>query len=163
MTEPDQTETHDEQGGSLDFNFNLTYYLSGPMTGIADFNYPLFEFAAAALRQSGVKIISPIECEKHDPEIHDTEEKVWQWYMDRCQEECAKAHGIILLPGWAFSKGSRQELNWMHGDTGCPTYFFSPYKMVLTDMNFPKETIFNDGPPAATTPAGASDGEGTGG
>jgi hypothetical protein len=134
------------------------------MSGITDYNYPQFIFAAEALRANGVKIISPAEIEPPDPEVYKGDQAIWDYFMGRCRQQVALAQALILLPGWPFSKGSRQEIAWMHGDTGCPTYFFAPNKLHLTDMNFPKETIFSDGVPAAAHPtAGASDSEGAGG
>jgi hypothetical protein len=37
------------------------YYLGGPMTGIAHFNYPLFREITQKLRDTGMNIVSPVE------------------------------------------------------------------------------------------------------
>jgi hypothetical protein len=36
-------------------------YLSGPMTGLPDLNFPAFNAAASALRAKGLNVINPAE------------------------------------------------------------------------------------------------------
>ncbi len=40
---------------------DIKWYLAGPMTGIPQFNYPLFDSVSAELRASGYDITSPAE------------------------------------------------------------------------------------------------------
>jgi hypothetical protein len=41
-------------------------YVSGPMTGLADFNFPMFDSVTAVLRAQGVEVFSPAD---HDREV----------------------------------------------------------------------------------------------
>lgn len=43
-----------------------TVYIAGPMSGIAQFNFPAFIAAAAALRAQGITVISPAETDPED-------------------------------------------------------------------------------------------------
>lgn len=120
-----------------DFNFDLDYYLSGPMSGILHFNYPEFAMASGALRANGVSINSPHEVEPPPNMADMTEKEVWDFYMAECRKEVSKCKGLIFLAGWHQSKGSRQEFIWMVEDhpDGFPCYFFNTRTMTLTDMN----------------------------
>lgn len=44
----------------------MRYYIAGPMSGIPQFNFPLFHAAAAALRAQGFDIVSPAETDPED-------------------------------------------------------------------------------------------------
>lgn len=83
----------------------MKWYLSGPITGYPELNRPLFDKAAKMLRRFGTDVLNPFDVEINTP-------AEWQ--------ECLKADltammaqcgGIILLPGWPQSKGSRLELS----------------------------------------------------
>lgn len=76
-------------------------YLSGPMTGLPDYNYPAFEVAAKRLREMGNIVKSPAELEQE--ETHED-------YMRKCVQELALCDVIALLPGWEDSKGARGEI-----------------------------------------------------
>jgi hypothetical protein len=43
-----------------------TLYIAGPMSNIPQFNFPLFEAVAVALREDGWTIISPHECDSEE-------------------------------------------------------------------------------------------------
>lgn len=107
-------------------DLSVTYYLSGPMTGIPKYNYPLFEQVATRLRRMGLKVISPHEISDPPPEMRyhsrdcldahmlpcqcGTDKAVWQYFMSKCMEQMSKCNGIILLRGWTHSPGARFEL-----------------------------------------------------
>lgn len=79
-------------------------YLSGPMTGIKDHNYPAFRAAAKALRERGYCILSPHE---------DTPYQEGQPYAYYIQRDLitllTRCDSIALLPGWEASRGAQLE------------------------------------------------------
>jgi hypothetical protein len=80
-----------------------TVYVSGPMTGIADYNYPAFNAAAAALRAQGYKVFNPAD--------HGVVEGAeWADYLRADLAQLAQCETIHLLPGWWHSKGAQLEL-----------------------------------------------------
>lgn len=88
-------------------------YLSGPMTGYPEYNYPAFRHAATWLRTvAGWEIESPHENPPPDnPDQYD-DEATWQYYMELCQKQVERCESIVLLEGWPESRGARQELEW---------------------------------------------------
>lgn len=79
-------------------------YLSGPMTGLPDLNYPAFEAAAERLRAQGVQVISPHE-------ITPPGAGPWTWAQHMRVDLAAllTADVIVLLPGWEGSRGAQLE------------------------------------------------------
>jgi hypothetical protein len=96
------------------------YYLAGPMSNIAAFNFPAFDAACERLRAANFEIVSPHE--------HDTPEtqKAARASKDgkslgggaESWAECLardvvligdKCEGIIFLPGWINSRGAKLE------------------------------------------------------
>ncbi|WP_424945426.1 DUF4406 domain-containing protein [Brucella anthropi] len=81
-------------------------YLSGPMTGLPDFNYPTLRRAAAALRLAGHRVYNPAEYpHKGPPELF----PIRQAFASYCNFICLEADTIVLLPGWRASKGASAE------------------------------------------------------
>lgn len=115
-----------------EFDFELTYYLAGPMSGYEDYNYPAFENAAQILRQTGVKIESPHE--NPWPENYEAmgESKLWIEMMAITHRQMQKCHGIILLKGWPQSRGARIELQEALLKNQ-PVWFYHNFQ--LTNMN----------------------------
>lgn len=83
------------------------YYLSGPMSGLPEFNYPAFTITAQSLRGKGYEILSPHEIRVPDPNVIMS----WDWYMKRALAMLLEADAIILLPGWTESRGARREFD----------------------------------------------------
>ncbi len=80
-------------------------YLSGPMTGLPDYNYPAFNEAAAQLREFGFRVLNPAELFGGD--------------TTRSRSEYLKADLLVLiqdaelvvtLPEWEQSQGARLEV-----------------------------------------------------
>jgi hypothetical protein len=82
----------------------MKVYVSGPMTGIADFNFPAFEEACVSLRALGYEVVSP-----HEVNPADGIEHPWDWYMRRDIVALMEADAIVTLPGWLDSKGATLE------------------------------------------------------
>lgn len=78
-------------------------YLSGPMTGIEDFNFPAFNEMAAKLRELGLHVENPA-----DHGVVDGAE--WGDYLRHDLARMGTCETIALLPGWSKSKGARLEL-----------------------------------------------------
>lgn len=79
-------------------------YVAGPMTGLADFNFPAFNAAAAALRAKGWHVENPAE---HG--IVDGAE--WADYLHYDLGRLATCAAIYLLPGWSQSRGATLEVH----------------------------------------------------
>jgi hypothetical protein len=80
-----------------------TIYISGPMTGYPEFNYPAFQNATQQLRELGYTVISPHEIE--------VPEKTWESFMRSDIKALMDCHKVVTLPGWENSRGARIEVN----------------------------------------------------
>lgn len=79
-------------------------YVAGPMSGIDDFNFPVFNAAAAMLRHSGWTVENPAE--------HTLAENLeWADYMAYDLTRLGLCGAIYLLPGWSKSRGATIEKN----------------------------------------------------
>lgn len=85
----------------------MRVYISGPMTGIKDFNYPLFNCVAENLRAKGVDVENPAEGDFK-------KEMSWEDYMKLAIGKLVKCDSILMLPGWEKSKGARLEFVLAH-------------------------------------------------
>ena len=106
-----------------------TWYLAGPMSGLPQFNFPLFDEAATTLRSHGFTIVSPAELDSEEVRSEaltyddgngvverqlagafEIGNMTWGDALARdvkiVADEC---HGIILLPDWSTSRGARLE------------------------------------------------------
>jgi hypothetical protein len=81
----------------------MTIYISGPMTGYPEFNYPAFQNSAEKLREIGYTVISPHEIE--------VPEKTWEAFMRADIKALMECHKVVTLPGWENSRGARIEVN----------------------------------------------------
>lgn len=77
-------------------------YVSGPMSGLPELNFPAFHAAAAALRTAGFEVINPAEHEEAPG-------KTWADYLRKDIRLLMDCAGVALLPGWEHSKGARLE------------------------------------------------------
>ena len=81
------------------------YYISGPMTGLPDFNFPAFHAAAARLRAIGHEVVNPAELDAMDGD----KEMAWADYLRRDIKALMDCDSIAMLPGWERSKGAMLE------------------------------------------------------
>ena len=79
-------------------------YLSGPMTGLEDFNYPAFRHAAKLLRDKGFKVFDPSELFDGDSS------KPRADFMREDIRALLDCEIVALLPGWQHSLGAKLEI-----------------------------------------------------
>lgn len=77
-------------------------YISGPMSGLPDLNYPAFKAAAELLRAAGFDVENPAE--NSEPPCG-----TWAGYMRLALVQLARCEGVLMLPGWTNSRGARLE------------------------------------------------------
>lgn len=82
-------------------------YLSGPMTGYPESNYPAFEAATSALRAAGHLVYTPHEFLSPGKPSQKDLRRAFAAY---CRFICEDADTIVLLPGWEKSLGVSAEL-----------------------------------------------------
>ena len=78
----------------------MKIYISGPMTGIPEFNRPAFDRAAAIVRASGHEPVLP------EPYV---EGKSYEEYLRDDIRMLLDCDGIYMLEGWQESKGAKIE------------------------------------------------------
>lgn len=79
-----------------------TIYLSGPMTGLPQFNYKAFNNFAELFREHGLLVENPAE--NPVPACGS-----WQGFMRLAVAQVAKADVVVMLEGWKESRGARIE------------------------------------------------------
>lgn len=91
-------------------------YISGPMRGIEDFNFPAFDRAEAVLRRAGWELFNPAQMDRDQPVAGDPDSpQVQRKYARRDTDailslRAEQGDAIILLEGWEKSRGARAEL-----------------------------------------------------
>ena len=98
------------------------WYVAGPMSGIPQFNFPVFDAAAADLRAKGYTIVSPAELDSEEtrqaalasidgaPGTGSHMNETWGDFLARDLKLIADVvDGVIVLPGWEKSSGARTE------------------------------------------------------
>ena len=79
-------------------------YISGPMTGIADLNFPAFHAAAAQLRALGYEVVNPAE-------INPDSAMAWADCMRADIKALCDCNAVATLPEWEQSKGATLEVH----------------------------------------------------
>lgn len=82
-------------------------YLSGPMTGLPEFNFPAFNDEAARLRAMGYHVVNPAE-------INPANDKTWEQCLREDLREMLTCDVLALLPNWHGSKGAHLEVQVAH-------------------------------------------------
>ncbi len=99
------------------------WYIAGPMSGLPQFNVPMFQRVAGYLRKIGYNVISPAELDSPemqeqalasvDGNLADLElgtGETWGDVLARDVKVIADTvTDIVLLPGWENSRGARLE------------------------------------------------------
>jgi hypothetical protein len=84
-------------------------YLSGPMSGIADDNFPAFREAARRLRLLGFPVLDPSDFGHGKVPRQLDDDDAWGFCVGRDLGVLPHAEVIVLLPGWSTSRGARLE------------------------------------------------------
>ena len=79
-------------------------YISGPMTGIKDFNYPAFAQKSQELRRCGFVVINPAVTGEED--TSNLESVEWHDYMISAIDRMRKATALYQMRGWWRSYGA---------------------------------------------------------
>lgn len=82
-------------------------YISGPMTGLMDSNFPAFNAEAERLRDLGHEVVNPAEINP-DPATG------WHACMRADLKALLDCDAIVLLDGWEASQGAHLELHVAH-------------------------------------------------
>jgi nucleoside 2-deoxyribosyltransferase len=80
-----------------------TIYLSGPMSGYPDHNFPAFHAAAAVLRRAGFSVINPADFGVKEGES-------WRKCLERDLMVLFHCDTVVTLDGWEESKGAKLEV-----------------------------------------------------
>jgi hypothetical protein len=92
-------------------------YVSGPMTGYPEFNYPAFHQASRALQVEGYAVLSPAD----NFGGNTTYER--ELYMEQDIRNVLNSDLVVVLPGWERSAGARLEVAVAY-ECGIPVYRF---------------------------------------
>lgn len=77
-------------------------YISGPMTGIPEWNYPAFNNAEKRLIATGYEVVNPASLPKQES---------WEAYLRQDLMQMLDCDGLALLPGSLGSKGAKLEIH----------------------------------------------------
>lgn len=128
----------------------MKVYTAGPMTGIPQFNYPAFIALAETLRLYGYEVVSPAELD--DPadreaalaspnglmsEFNSNSSQTWGDFLARDVKLLADdgIEAIVVLPGWAKSKGARLE-TFVANLKGLPIYTWDADMGILVGVPY---------------------------
>lgn len=96
----------------------MKVYISGPMSGIPESNFPAFHAAAASLRRLGFDVVNPAEINPGQPPADDAGKEAFDAFYNACLRadirEMMGCDAIALMPGWTQSKGANLELHIAH-------------------------------------------------
>ena len=90
----------------------MTTFISGPMSGKEDFNYPLFHEVGRYLKEKREPFFSPAHHDilGHELEPPEPDEALsWEHYMRVSIRQLMFCDRILMLPGWEWSRGSSIE------------------------------------------------------
>lgn len=82
----------------------MKLYIAGPMTGLPDFNYPAFRYAAGLLVDAGYAVEDPSQ------NVNPTPDDYHGW-LKAGLAQLITCDGVALLDGWEASGGARLEVN----------------------------------------------------
>jgi nucleoside 2-deoxyribosyltransferase len=88
----------------------MKIYLAGPMRGVPESNFPMFDRAAERLREQGYEVFSPADHDRESDNLPGPEFSIRKALAADTGWICRHADAIALLPGWENSRGAKAEL-----------------------------------------------------
>jgi hypothetical protein len=82
----------------------MKLYISGPMTGFPEHNFPAFFRAQTELELAGFEVSNPAQY----PVV---EGETWEACLKRDIKDLVDCDGVAVLPDWRISKGARLEVD----------------------------------------------------
>lgn len=82
----------------------MKIYISGPMSGVEDLNFPAFHAAAERLRAVGYEVISPAE-------ITVDQDASWEQCLRADIKQLVDCDAVATLPWWQSSRGALLEID----------------------------------------------------
>lgn len=123
----------------------MKVYLAGPMSGRKEFNYPAFHNVARDLRAHGYVVENPAENEA--PPCGS-----WGGYLRIALRQMLSCDGIVLLPGWSFSRGACLERS-VGESVGIPSWTLAEFlETSKTVPPWERPQILLDAEPAESDP-----------
>ena len=89
-------------------------YISGPMTGLPDHNFPAFNAAATDLRNLGFCVFNPAEISVGKPNDYETSQDFYHACLRADVKGLCDCDTLALMPGWENSSGAHLELHIAH-------------------------------------------------
>ena len=99
------TNDEDVKNFVQNLDFDIVIYLSGPMSGIPEYNYPAFEAAALGLRARRFMVINPAN---NRPAVSNP---TWRDYMEISLAQVQLADMVVVMKGWETSQGACLEVS----------------------------------------------------
>jgi len=88
----------------------MKIFISGPMTGIEDYNFPAFNKTEDALSSLGHDVVNPVKiCMKYEKERVLADRAIFDRMVQEELDELETCDAIYMLPGWESSKGALKE------------------------------------------------------
>ena len=118
----------------------MRIYISGPMSGVEDFNYPAFRDAADWLRSEGHEPVSPAESDREhglvpgtDMETFSVTDEARAAYLARDLPILLGCDGVLVLPGWEYSVGASVEV-FVASSVRLPVYGRGPFGLQTEEI-----------------------------
>ena len=134
----------------------LRVYIAGPMTGLPQYNYPLFDAVEQALTQAGHSVFNPAAIGR----VHGFA-KPYGFYLRESLQMMLECNAIAMLPGWKQSRGASLEytiatalqflevqlpghLATTHGSEAATTTEGNSHDLLSTSFNLPQPDFVNE-------------------
>jgi hypothetical protein len=89
----------------------MKVFISGPMTGIKDYNFPKFNEVEKKLIEKGIECVNPVcVCLKYKQERVVSDINVFNQMINDQLELLKTCTHILLLTDWHRSRGAKHEL-----------------------------------------------------